>query len=283
MNKLILILTIITMPLFAEQTFKLSQGYRHDSLSIESGQKKGNSVKIHFKDVDVYTSRLSFQATQNDLFLKAIAGYGVVIDGKAHTQFRSKSSFYQENFDQTNHLNGDFTADFSLTAGKNYHLPHFTVTPTIGYGVYIQNFHSDHSHRHYSHPSKSIKYNTEERYKASWYSPQVGLQIAKDFTKTLNGSIGYTFLFPLTCQGTTHFSRRNQGHFEVTEQNSSYKSFGNIVTAGCNWSITPNWSLKPEVEMMKFYSHTSSSSRASSFKKAIRSAYEARLTLGYNF
>ena len=151
--------------------------------------------------------------------------------------------------------------------------------------MYIQDFRGNHgkfSYRESDYENDHGK-STKRRYKATWYSPQLGLNIQKAISKTLSGYFNYSFLFPLSFQATGHAntSMKKLTHFE--EVNKSYKSLGNIATVGLNWNFAPNWSLKPEVELIKFYSKGGDSGHLDQLNSVHRTATEYRVALAYAF
>ena len=221
---------------------ELSQGYRRDSLNLKVG-----GHKQHFKHVNEYTTRVGATVrNNNDYFLKGIIGYGDVYSGKVGHSNHHK-------------VKGDYTADFQVTFGKDMRMSDgWSVSPTVGYGVYIQDFHTRHSHG---------------KVKGTWYSPQAGLSVAKSFNDNLSAYATYMCLFPLNFQASVRHGK--------TYENKAYKSVGNIGTIGVNWMFASNWSLKPEIEVMKFYSKTAN--QHNSHKDTERSSVEYRLVLGYMF
>lgn len=239
--------------------FELSQGYRNDTLKIKT---VGDS-KAHFKNIDVYTSRFSATVMKNDFFLKAVAGYGHVYDGKYHETIHS----YGHSHSEHHHIHNDYTADFIVEFGKNFAIKDCcTLTPKVGYSAFIQKF-------------DAKEHGNNERFTEVWYSPFIGLNVSKEIAKNLSAFISYDFLFPMNC----HTKYREHGDINFSTDNKPYKSFGNIATVGLEWNFAENWSLKPEFEFMKFLSKNGGHNDFSVIKKTTRTAYEARLTLGYSF
>lgn len=237
---------------------ELSQGYRRDNLNIKLNHNS-SKTKQHFKNLDVYTSRVGVTVEKDDCFMKGVVGYGNVYDGKLHQHNNGHHS--------SSNVHGDYTADFAITLGKNMRYSEgWSVAPTVGYGVYVQDFHTG---KHHHNQSK-------QKVKATWYSPQAGLSVQKTIADDMNVYATYMCLFPLSYQGKT-----NHGH--GSQENKAYKSIGNIVTLGMEWTFASNWSLRPEIEVMKFYSKGGDSGHKYKFKHADRSAAEFRVVLGYMF
>ncbi len=256
-----------------QASFELSQGYRRDKLTYNLKTGPLTRIKYKFKDVDVYTSRLGMTVRKDAYFLKGVAGYGNVYDGKYRIDTRGGSH-------GAAHMTGDYTADFALSLGRDFSLGDgWSVAPTIGYGVYIQDFHTGrvkwNTFDMYGHRVKLRR--AKEKYKATWYSPQLGLNLRKAITNTLAAYADYSFLFPLSY----HSKATHRLHYE--QDNNAYKSFGNIATVGLDWNFAKNWSLRPEFEFMKFYSKGSKSFERLHFHKAVRTSSEYRLTLNYTF
>lgn len=270
-------------------TFELSQGYRRDKLDLKIARGSGKNFyhsKDQFKDVDVYTSRLAMTVRKNDFFLKGVAGYGNVYDGKLHRSSHYKNITYAYDAHKSSHITGDYTADFSLTFGRDFFLANdWSIAPTIGYGVYIQDFHTSRGKFRLRDNQKDKDHGrgTKEKFKATWYSPQLGFNVRKAITSTLSAYANYAFLFPLNYHANAHYNTRNKKGSHYEQENKAFKSFGNIGTVGLDWNFAKNWSLKPEFELMKFYSKGGDSAHQYRFKKAHRTATEYRLVLGYTF
>lgn len=274
-----------------ETTVDFSQGYRRDKLDVtvsKNNQQPTFKAKNRYTSIDVYTSRLAMTLRKNDFFLKGLAGYGNVCQGKFRSQehINNRYTEFSSNYKASKDLTGDYTADFALTFGKDFSLESgWTISPTIGYGVYIQDFHTNHGKfciRTSDYENRHGKSN-KRRYKATWYSPQLGLNIRKSISETLSGCFNYSFLFPLSYQasGYANGSMKKYSHFE--DENKAYKSFGNLATIGLNWNFATNWSLKPEIELMKFYSKGGDSGHIDHLKSVHRTAAEYRVVLGYVF
>ncbi len=279
-----------------ESTIELSQGYRRDRVDLKTSNKflvRSSKIKDKFNSVDTYTSRLVYTLSKNEYFLEGMAGYGNVYDGKLHRSFylrrydpfhRNRTSLYT--YSASRNLSGDYTADFSLTFGKNFHFANgWSVAPTIGYGVYLQNFHTNRANGQFRTPGyyRRILYRKgKEKYKASWYSPQIGLQFQKILTPSLNAYLEYYFLFPLSYYSSSRLKIKRY-HLDYDENNTPYKSLGNICTLGFNWKFAKNWFLNPEFELMKFFAKGVNSEHYYNLKHARRTATEYRLVLGYNF
>ncbi|MCE5294779.1 MAG: hypothetical protein LLF94_09245 [Chlamydiales bacterium] len=270
---------------------ELSQGYRRDNLTTKISRHNldsSYSAKGKYKGVDTYTTRLSMTASKNDFFLKGMAGYGNVYGGKNH----EKSTFHgirTVDSQLTSHVKGDYTADLNLAFGKDFFLANdWKVSPSIGYGVYVQDFHTHLAKGHYKTSSRynsqrdKLRGSEKSRLKAIWYSPQFGLSVQKALTNTLSAYANYTFLFPLSYTAKGHDKYRNES-YRYERENKAYKSLGNIGTVGLNWNFAEGWSLKPEVEVMKFFSKGGDSSHKYNLKKVTRSAAEYRLVVSYLF
>ncbi len=230
---------------------ELTQGYRNDELKFKSSN---NGRKLKFKNVDTYTTRLGVMVQKDDLFMTGLAGYGNVYSGnKVHGR----------------KVKGDYTADFAVNFGKNFAMENdWTVAPTVGYGVYIQDFHTK------SHNGDRSKV------KATWYSPQIGVSVKKTFNEEWNAFLSYNFLYPLSAQ----VSSNTKSSGTSRRQNQAYKSVGNIGSIGAEWTFAKNWSLKPEIEVMKFYSNGGNSSNGRHNKASVdRSSVEYRIALNYMF
>lgn len=276
-------------------TVEISQGYRRDALDVKFSRHDGAQSfhqKNKFKGVDTYTTRLSMTVNKNDFFVKGIAGYGNVYGGKLHQKSTFRDGYRSKNVHTSSHVNADYTADFALTFGKDFFLANdLQLSPSLGYGVYLQNFHTGRAKGHFvakqHYPSRRDNRGTyresKERYKASWYSPQFGLSVRKALTNRLAAYAQYTFLFPLSyhASGSRNLQSKKAYHYE--QENKAYKSFGNIGTIGLDWNFAQGWSLKPEFEFMKFYSKGGDSAHRYSFKKAERTSTEYRLVLSYLF
>jgi len=294
---------LLTVPVFAQTqtqsdlktTVELSQGYLRDNLKI-TVSRPGNPEKgkDQFKDVNVYTTRLGFKIEKCDIFLKGYAGYGNVCDGKFQSteHFSGRTWFggrFEDHIKKKSHLTGNYTADFVLNLGKNFHLPHgWSVAPQIGYGVYIEKFKTSQGREHTIGKDEFGKHHhsrrgTREDIDATWYSPQIGLQAKKTFTETLSAMACYQFLFPLNYDAKGHHNIKNPRKTKYDQENKAYKSFGNIASLGLEWKFLKGWSLKPEIELMKFYAKGGDSNHHFRLRKATRSAFEARLVLGYSF
>ncbi len=254
---------------------EVSQGYRRDDLNIKLGHSDRH--KLHFKHVNVYTTRLDVILEKDDYFLKALAGYGDVCSGKLH-RGRDHHHGHGHHNDHHRNVNGDYTADFAVTFGKAMRMSDgWSISPTVGYGVYLQDFHTKHHHHHHHN------HHSRESVFAAWYSPQFGLSVQKDFSDTMNAYVSYMCLYPLNYQGKIRHGHHGSHHNRNTQENKAYESVGNIGTVGFEWIFCDNWSLKPEIELMGFYSKGGDSDHRYKFKHARRTAVEYRLVLGYMF
>jgi len=239
---------------------ELSQGYRRDSLKTKVTRDHFSSKK-HYKSIDTWTTRVDCMVEKDDMFMKALVGYGDVYDGKLHDHSNGGHHSHHK-------VKGDYTADFALNFGKRFSWDNgWSVSPTVGYGVYVQDFHT--------------KHHKKDRQKAVWYSPQFGVCVNKSFNDTLNAYFDYTLLYPLNYQGTVHHKHQNKHHKD--QENKAYKSAGNIFAIGLDWTFATNWSLKPEIEVMEFFSNGGDSQHRYRLKSADRSSIEYRLVLGYTF
>ena len=240
----------------------ISQGYRNDNLKLRG--HGGGSTKQHFKNIDTYTTRLGVLVEKDQFFMKGIVGYGDVYDGKVH--------YHGHGHHGHRKVKGDYTADFDLKFGKQYMLENdWAVAPTIGYGVFIQDFHGKKHHHGHS----------REKLKALWYSPQIGVCVKKSFNAEWNAYLSYNFFYPVNCQTTSYTKHSNS---RDRQENQAYKSVGNTGTIGAEWIFAKNWSLKPEIEVMKFYSKGGNSHHNhTNHRKITRSAAEYRLVLNYIF
>jgi hypothetical protein len=256
-------------------TFDFSQGYRNDSLKITPGRDS----KVHFKNIDVYTSRLGVTLMKNDFFLKGIAGYGNVYDGKYNTE----RAYYGTNNTMSFHRNvkDHYTADFILELGKNFKLQDgWSIAPKIGYGLFVQKFETDSKvDLHYRGQTKTIQ-SAKTGITTTWYSPFVGLNVQKVINQSVSAFLSYDFLFPMNYRA----KYSTAGKTRLLTENTPYKAFGHIGTVGLDWKVAKGWSLKPEFEMMNLISRDDHGhGYGGIIKKTERAAYEARLTLGYSF
>lgn len=235
-----------------KSSVELSQGYRRDSLNL----KTGHHDKQHFKHLDTWTTRVGYNAMKDDLFFRGVVGYGDIYDGRVHTH----------NGHNSHKVNGDYTWDFSAMFGKRFSYDNgWFVAPMVGYGVYYQDLTKKHHHH--------------DRTKALWYSPQFGICVMKNFSDNLSGYLEYTLLYPMNLQiKKSHHHGHNRTH-----ENKAYKSVGNLGTVGVNWMFASNWSLRPEIEVMEFYSNSGDSSHHNHNKRAHRASIEYRLVLNYAF
>lgn len=275
---------------------ELSQGYRREKLdfSVAGPQHHPNVLsELKFKDVDVYVTRLAVTLSKNDYFLKGIASYGIVYDGtttdKDYLLDNRKGQFLHSKHDIT----GDYTADFIVRLGKHFTFDNsFVVSPHIGYGTYLQKLRFKHGYDQWVHPAtgkhgpKHKMHNLNSTYRATWYSPQVGIDLKKKICKNVVIFAQYSFLYPLKYDAKGHWNLRTDGsgHFDLS--NKALKSFGHDASIGAEWEFTENWSIKAEYELMKFYTkdgHVHIHKYHQPMNKAHLSSSEVRLTVGYAF
>ena len=268
-------------------TVDFSQGYRREKLNLKLKSKEAAGTihtKTHFDDIDVYSSRLGITFTKHDYFLKTVLGYGYVYDGKFSTPSVTKNGTSTERFNMNSDVTGSYTADIALTVGKNFSCGNgWIIAPTIGYGVYMQDFHTNHGKMHYDDNGhkKHLK-GLKHKLKTTWFTPQIGINIKKAITSTLSAHVDYALLYPLNYRATGYYNTMFKGS-RYQQNNKPYKSFGNIATLGLEWNFAPNWSLKPEIELMKFYSKGGDSSHRFDLQSVNRTATEFRIGLGYQF
>ncbi len=267
-----------------QTSVEVTQGYRRDrldsKLSVGSGKYSAH-LKAHLKDIDVYTTRLGMTARKGDYFLKGYAGYGNVYDGKYHLNAHQKHHS-SEHASLRSHINGDYTADFALTFGKDFLLNNgWSLAPTLGYGVYLQDFHLKHGKLRLYHNHHKIAHarTSKSHFKGTWYSPQLGLNVQKEITSDLSAYADYSFMFPLNY----HTKIKEKHDDSLSTNNKAYKSFGNIATVGLNWHFAKNWSLCPEFEFMKFYSKGGKFAHKIRQNRTTRTSCEYRLALNYTF
>jgi hypothetical protein len=274
----------------AKTTFEITQGYRRDSLDIGFSSHRTNihREKDRYKHAKVHVTRLGMAVEKNDFFLKGIVSYGNVHGGKYHAIAHSRTHFNGATFHQNSKITGDYTADFALNFGKNFHWANgFSIAPTLGYGIYWQKFHNSHGRIDAVLKRRSGKWHMgrgkKRTYKATWYSPQIGFIARQPLSKSLSAFASYSFLFPLNYHADQHNSshRHRKGKFE--QENKAYKSYGHLASLGLDWNFIQGWSLKPEVELMKFYSKGGDAGHRYRFDKATRTATEYRLVLSYSF
>jgi hypothetical protein len=249
-------------------SFDLYQGYRDDSLNLRAGEHHNRHTK--YKELDTWTTRVGFKLDKQSFFLKGYAGYGDIYHGRVRHH-----GGHNHNHGRHHKVNGDYTLDFALYAGKDFNMDNgWYVAPTLGYGVYFQDIHA--RRHHHGHHNKN-------RVRALWYSPQVGVCVKKTFNDNWNAFFSYNFLYPLNFQ-VTH--KGNHGHkHHRTQENQAYRSVGNLIDLGVEWKFHEQWSLRPEIEVMEFYSRGAKNSghRSHDSKRAHRASIEYRIALGYAF
>jgi len=281
-----------------QTTVEISQGYRRDKLDLKFEVPfKGYSsdIRTKAKNIDIYSTHLNAKVTKGDYFLKGDIEYGSIYDGKYHIQsYKNNHVNHRSQYEKHGKIHDDYTADFVLNFGKNFTFDNgWSIAPTIGYGVYLQRLSFSKGHFHAKHSYKDPYYGTQhskksgkgmsESYRTTWYSPQIGFDLQKKITNTLRGFLNYAFLFPMNFQGKVHFKNQDKHRICEDQENKAYKSFGHVASAGIEWKFANAWSLKPEVDFFKFYSKGGDAGHYLNFKKATRTTYEARLSLGYAF
>lgn len=290
---------VFSTTLVAEQAtidVELSQGYRRDKLdfSISGPHGKPNVIsELTFKHIDIYVTGLRAKLTKDDYFLQGMVAYGIVCHGKAIDDdylFNNRKGQFSHS---THDIPGEYTTDVALRFGKNFTCANdVVVSPHVGYSAYVQKLRFRHGEGWVMHPlsrkgkSSYTIHGLNSTYKSSWYGPELGVACKKALTSKIDLRVSYTLLFPLKYDGKGHWNLRSKHdrHFDLN--NKSSKSFGNIVGAGVEWTLTPYWVLKAEYEFMKFYAkggHMKVGSHRVPMNKAHLTSNEVRLVLGYAF
>lgn len=275
---------------------ELSQGYKRERLdfSISGTHGKPNILsEIIFKHIDVYVTRLAASCMKNDYFVKGSAAYGVVCHGKAtdndYLFNNRKGKFSHSTLD----IKGDYTADFVLRVGKQFHeLYGCTVSPQIGYGGYYQKLRLRNGKGWVMHPfshngkNKFSIHGLNSTFKSWWYGPQLGFEVKKAFTDAFSGYLSYFLVYPLKYDAKGHWNLRQKAWQDFNLHNKTSKSFGNIAGAGVDWKLDSNWTLKLEYEFMKFYSkggHQNVGEHHTKLHRANLTSNEVRVTAAYTF
>ncbi len=274
---------------------ELSEGYRQERLdwSISGPHGKPNIVsELKFKHVDVYVTRLAVTLTKDDYFLKGIASYGHIFHGRFIDNDYEKSNRKGLFSHSTHSLKGDYTADGALLFGKHFTLDEgFTVSPQIGYGAYTQKYriHQGTGKMRYFSFGRTHKtkfHGLNSTFKSNWYAPEIGIEVKKSLTKTVNIFASYTLLYPLKYDGKGYWNLREKKSRHFHFKNKSSKSYGNLAGLGVEWAFLQDWSVKVDYQFKKFYSrggHESNPHHRVPLNKAHYTANEVRLTLAYSF
>lgn len=273
---------------------ELQQGYRRERFDVKA--KGGSKTELHSKHIDVYSSRLLYNAKQDGCFFQAQAGYGRVVRGQAVLFERLKGHHHHEIFQTNFHASGDYTTDLAAFIGKEYQLSFgWLFAPKIGYSFARQKFHFNHAVatlRTNSHTGRHIHHHKREHgvtssYHANWYSPQIGLKAQKELSQNFALFADYSFLWPLRYRAVGHWHTPGHGSHHYSDSATQRRSFGHQGIVGAKFRFNPSWSLNLEYELSKFYGKGGHQrwdhKEKVSLHKADRSTSEIRLALCYEF
>ncbi len=265
---------------------EVTQGWRKDSLkwAISGSHGKPKKIsKLKYKDMNVYDTRIQGKVSRDGYFVRGMAGYGVIVNGKDQDSDYERGPHTRkmkvEHSRTHSKIKGDYTFDSQILVGKEFALsPVVSIAPTLGYGYYKLNLRS--KDLKYSIPKgeKGMKgLNATE--KSTWHGPQVGLQGKIALSPAFRITGEYNFLFPLHCTKNSYWKLRKL-HFRQKTHGT-----GHIGIVGAEYDITEQLVLKLEGELMKF----STKGKETKPKWHIRVremerlAKEVRLSLMYKF
>lgn len=267
---------------------EVTQGWRKDSLTwaITGPHGKPKKIsKLKYKDVNVYDTRLQGKVSQDGYFVRGMAGYGVIINGKEqdsdYERGRHTANMKIEHSRSHAKVTGDYTFDSQILIGKEFILsPAVTVAPTIGYGFYKLNLRA--KKLKYSIPKHVPKKETKgmncpER--STWFGPQAGLQAKISVSSSFRITGEYNFLFPLQCRKNSYWNLRKL-HFRQKTH-----GYGHIGIVGAEYDLTNQLALKVEGELMKFSTKGKETKPKwhVHVREMERLAKEVRLSLIYKF
>ena len=300
MKTCVLFLCFFTCTLQAHTVdISVSQGYRRDNLkwSISAIDKKPNILsELDYKHMDVYMTHVRATCTHNDFFAKLQGAYGNIYDGKSRDSDYLRDNRKDEFSRSRGAITGDYTFDGAFHIGKRIQVNStFSLSPMIGYGYYVQKIRMTHGRQSFAFDiftgekflQKTKIHNLNSSYKARWQSPQAGVQANKKITDSLHLFAQYFFLYPLRYKANGHWNLREEPMRRFMHKDKPTKSFGHMLAVGFGYSLTPNWHLMGECELMKFYAKGGHvyilGHKVAPFRKAERTSSEIRLSLGYFF
>lgn len=265
---------------------ELQQGYRRERFDFLAGakhSKEGIRTKLHSRHIDVHSSRLQWRGVSNDgIFLQAFGGYGHILRGRVDFAEHMKG---RHGRDVSFHASKDYTMDLGLFLGKEFRNPDgWLMAPRIGYSFYRQKIGLKNARLKDSHDRKV--HGLHAKYKADWYSPQLGVRLEKTLSDSCSLYGDYSFLWPMKYRGSGTSNRHSNDGVQFHNRAKQWHSWGHIGYVGSKFTFNPNWSLNLEYELSKFFAkkgHQSWHHERQPLHKAHRSTQEIRLALCYNF
>lgn len=269
----------------------LTQGYRRDKLNVHFAGHKDRH--IHFKDMDIYATRLQYNLSKDSYFLNLIAGYGDIRNGRfsravPHDIFRHTSWHFKQE------INGSYTLDLQLALGKKFELcSQWSLSPKVGYSYSREKIHMHHTRLEARHHNREILtkahiHGVKGSYHADWYSPLVGLRVEKGMSDKLKLYADYSLLFPLAFRGKGELKK----HFPIVhakDHTKANRSFGNIGIVGIAYRLTDWISFGLEYELTKYYAKGGherlerENNGRQAIRKVNRTTSEIRLAVSLDF
>lgn len=271
---------------------EVTQGWRRDNLTWTIAGPNGKPKKVSklkYKDINVYDTRIQGKVSQDGYFVRGMAGYGVIVNGKQQDSdyLRGRNTNHNKIEFSRSHskVTGEYTFDSQILLGKDFALsPVLSIAPTIGYGYYKMNL-----------KVKNLKYSIPKGRKgmkgvvstehATWFGPQAGLQAKLALSDCFRLTGEYNFLFPLKCHKHSYWKLRKMHFTQKTH------GFGHIGVVGAEYDLTSQLALKVEGELMKFETNKGKLTKRTThprkcnqkMREMERLAKEVRLSLIYKF
>ncbi len=271
----------------ADVQLELTQGYRKDAVHWNMTRKQWHThTKIKFSHIDTYTTRLSALVSKKGYFAQAMVGYGNILNGTFHVTKQQYDPARSPFLERKAGITGQYTLDSWLKVGKTFTFAPCSVAPFLGYGYFEQKMQLAHTAKDVLHHDKI--HHIKNHYKARWFGPFLGLRLEKLFANRWHLFGEYTFLYPMTYEGSGKLGVTGIDSVNFTQKNTIQHSFGNIWLLGGQYDFCKHWSIKIEWELIEFMAkngHQQSTlfSRHFPLKHIKRHASEARLCLSYSF
>jgi len=265
---------------------EVTQGLRKDSLTTSFSGPHGKPKKMmksKYKDINVYDTRVQGKVSNSGYFLRGMAGYGVVLNGKWQNSgyLRGPMTGNEKVEFARSHgkVKDDYTFDSQILFGKDFALGEvLSIAPTIGYGYYKMNLETKKlKSRIFGQSVKGGKL----RDRSTWYGPQAGLQAKLALSESFRITAEYNYLFALQGRSNTHVKH--------TKYNFHKKAhgYGHIGVVGAELDLTKQIALKLEGELMKFATNKGKLTKPKHEHLRVheieRIAKEVRLSLIYKF
>lgn len=263
----------------SQTTFEVGVGYRRDFMKWKAEEVAGAPVaaivgteleSVHrFKNMDIFTIDADVKIVDCWYYFRASADYGWICSGKDHARFEAEVPGVGEfNAHINRKIKGNYVADLSAAIGYPFEwcCGDFVFAPLIGYSYHTQQLKVRHHGSGILFPTEAgITFvrdadETEGKFRASWYGPFVGFDLAfhLDDCWSLYGEFEYHF-GQCKRKRDTNIGIASFDHFNRTKRAHGFNG-----TVGADYFFCCDWYAGLSVDMKYWRSKHSGSDRVDS-------------------